>query len=187
MSKESFDLAAALEDENTPAGLRKWAESVQAQNKKLADELAGHKTSQRQGAITGALQTLGVPAKVASFYPSDAEASAEAVAKWLKDNEGVFTAAPAKTDDQSGDGTETPPAQSDHSPVAADLRAAMQMVQDVTPTSGGTPSLADRAAVIDKLDMGAKGSRETLDAYERELQQMARQQQQAFYGSMQQQ
>lgn len=184
MSKESFDLDAALEDEATPAGLRKWAETVQAQNRKLADELAGYKTAQRQGAITGALKTLGVNDRVAAFYPSDAEPSAEAVAKWLKENEGVFAALPASTD-KDGGSDQAPNPLADHSPVAADLVSAMRMVQDATPTTGGTPSLADRAAEIDKLTMTTKDDRSKLDSFVSEIQQLARQNQQVFYGSMQ--
>lgn len=185
MSKESFDVDAALEDESAPEGLREWGKSIKAQNKKLADELASYRQAQRKDSITGALQTLGVNTKVAMFYPSDAEASPEAVGKWLKDNEGVFAALPANDDKASGTGQVTPQALSDHSPVAADLQAAMRAVQEVTPVSGGTPTLADRAAEIDKLGMTTKDDRAKLDSFVDELQQMARQQQQAHYGSMQ--
>jgi len=185
MPKDTFDLDAALEDEATPAGLRKWAESVQVQNKKLADELAGFKTTQRQNVITGALKTLGVNDKVAVFYPSDADASAEAVAKWLKDNEGVFAALPANQNKDGGGDDETPNQLTDHSPVHADLVSAMRMVQDATPVSGGTPSLADRAAEVDGLKMSTQDDRAKLDSFVAELQQMARQSQQAHFGGMQ--
>lgn len=184
MPKESFDLETALEDDNVPAGLRKWAENVQGQNRKLADELAGYRTAQRKDAITGALQTLGVNAKVAVFYPSDGEPSPEAIGKWLKDNEGVF--APIVANNDGDTGAVTPEPQSDHSPVATDLVAAMRMVQDATPPAGaGTPTLLDRANEIDKLGMRSSDDRAKLDAFELELQQMARAQQQQFHGSMQ--
>jgi hypothetical protein len=185
MPQEKFDLDEALEDEATPAGLRKWAEQVQQQNKKLADELATFKASQRTNTITGALQTLGVPAKIAAFYPADADASPEAVGKWLKDHEGVFAVSPAKTDDDKGGGGETPPGGAAEPTVPVDVIAAMRAIQETVPVTSGTPTLADRAAEIDKLPMRTPEDRAKLDAFEGELMQLARASQSAWIGSMQ--
>lgn len=179
MPDDSFDLDAALEDEGTPAGLRKWAESVKKQNQKLADELAGLRKAERQGSITGALKTLGVNDRVAQFYPGDADASPDAVAKWLKDNEGVFAALPAQPNDEAGSGQQTALSHADQA-VPADLITAMRQVQDATPVTGGaTPTIADKAAEIDKLTMRTADDRSKLDAFERDLMEMARAQQAA--------
>jgi hypothetical protein len=179
---DDFDLTAALEDDATPAGLRKWAETVQKTNKKLADELADIRKAERRNTVTGALKTLGVNERVATFYPSDSDASAEAIAKWLKDNEGVFTVLPA--DNAGGDGNASPTL-TDHSPIAADAVAAMRMIQDATPvTGGGTPTILERAAEIDKLGMRTAEDRAKLDGFELELQQMARAQQSQYVNSM---
>lgn len=180
MSKDQFDLDAALDDAGTPAGLRKWAENVQATNKKLTDELATFKQSQRKNAVTGALKTLGASEKVATFYPADAEASDDAVAKWFAEFKDVFGVPAA-----SNDSGETAPSPADHSPVATDLVAAMRMIQDSTPTSGSTTTLADRAAEIDRLPMKTADDRSKLDAFEHELMDMARQASQQHFGSMQ--
>jgi len=171
MSDDQFDLDAALDDEGTPAGLRKWAEKVQKQNKQLADELANIRKAERSNTITGALKELGISERVTGFYPPDAEATPEAVAKWLKDNEGVFAALPAQNDG-GGQGTAQPAAEA---AIPVDLMSAMRAVQEVVPTGGGgTPTLADRAAEIDRLGMRTADDRAKLDAFERDLMEMAR-------------
>lgn len=182
VSQDQFDLDAALDDETTPAGLRKWAESVRKENRKLADELAEFRSANRKGAVSSALRDLGVNEKVAAFYPADAEASGEAVAKWFKEYADVF-GTPAKDNDEAGGavGQQAP----GHSPIAADVAAAMRLIQDSTPTSSGTPTLADRVAEIDRLPMRTADDRAKLDSFEKELQEMARQHQAAFVGSMQ--
>lgn len=184
MTDDTFDLDAALDDDATPAGLRKWAESVQKQNKKLADELAGVRKAERQGTVVGALKALGVNERVAQFYPHDGEAAPDAVAKWLKENEGVFAALPAPTNDESGSGTaaQTPAAEAG---IPVDMIAAMRQVQDATPTTGGsTPTIADRAAEVDRLTMRSADDRAKLDAFEADIMEMARAQSATHYGAL---
>lgn len=178
MSKDQFDVDAALEDDNTPAGLRDWAKNVQAQNKKLADELAGVRTAQRRDVVTGALKTLGVSEKVSTFYPSDAEATPEAIAKWVKEYEGVFTPAQAPGEGQQPSGP------TDHNLLQGDLASAMRTIQDATPPSGApTPTLAERANEIDRLKMTTADDRAKLDDFQRELMEMARVQEAARINS----
>ena len=179
MSKDQFDLDEALNDDATPAGLRKWAETVKAQNKHLADELAGFKAKERRGDIARALKDLGVNEKVATFYPADAEASPEKVAEWAKEFADVF--GPRKSADETESAGQKA---TDHNPLALDAIAAMRQIQDATPTSGSTPTWADKAAEIDGLKMKTAEDRGKLDAFERELMDLARQQQQAYFGSM---
>lgn len=177
MSTEQFDVDTALADENTPAGLRDWAKKVQGENKKLADELAAFRQSQRTSAISEALKTLGVNEKVATFYPRDAEASPDAVATWVKEYGEVFT--PAKPAEGA-----TTPAVTDQNPLALDLVTAMRAVQDATPVTGGTtPTLAERANEIDRLPMNTADDRAKLDAFNSELQELARAQQAAHIAS----
>lgn len=184
MSQDEFDVDSALEDDSVPAGLRQWAEAQKKANKKLADELAAVRTEQRSGAVTGALKALGVNERVATFYPADAEASPEAVKNWLKANEGVFAPVPAAPD--GGDQMVQPSGLTDHSPLNADLVAAMRQVQDATPVAGApTPTIADRANEIDGLRMRTADDRAKLDSFVAELQQMARQTQTAHIAGFQ--
>jgi hypothetical protein len=166
MSSDEFDVKAALADENTPAGLRKWAESQATANKKLADELAEFKTAARSNTLTSALKDAGVSEKLARFYPANADVSGEAIAGWLKDNGDVFGVAVKPTDVASSGGAAT-------NVQVADI-AAMQAVQGATPTNQSTPTLQDRVAEIDGLTMRKPEDRAALDAFERQLMEYAR-------------
>lgn len=179
MSSDKFDLDAALEDENTPAALREWAKKQAAENKKLADELAEFRKSQRSNGLKEALKAAGANEKLATFYPSDKGTSGEDVAAWLKEYADVFGVKPA--DNATTDTSTT----DDHNPMAGDL-AAMLRVQNATPTSGATPTLADKANAIDKLDMtkGKAEDRAALDSFIGEIQRMAQQDSNNHYSSM---
>lgn len=176
---QQFNLDEALADENAPAGLRKWAESIKKLNEKLSGELAEVRTEKRQGAIAGALKQLGVSDRVAAFYPPDLSADADSIAKWINEHEGVF--APISAPDTAA----TPPTMSDHSPLAADVVTAMRLVQDATPVAGATtPTLADRAADIDRLKMDSRDDRAKLDSFVQEIQEIARQSQAGHVASL---
>src|SRR3954464_4280343 len=144
---ENFNLTDALADENTPKGLREWAEKQAADNKALSDKLAKIEAAQRKTSIAEALKAKGLPEKVAAFYPQDADASEEAVAKWVQEYADVFGAAAPKTESEV-------PEVADHNPLSGDVLAAMRAVQDATPAAGAnTPTLADRFAALDRLDL----------------------------------
>jgi len=167
---EEFDLNAALSDDNVPAALRDWAKNVQKTNKTLADELAGFKTQQRSNTLTSALKDAGVSEKIARFYPADKDVDGPSVAAWLKDNADVFGQPAQATESVTTNATQN----TQTGVTVADI-AAMQRVQNTTPSSGGnTPTLADRVQKIDGLKMRSAEDRAELDAFNRELQEMAR-------------
>jgi hypothetical protein len=177
LSTEKFDLDAALADEATPAGLRDWAKKQADQNRKLADELAEFRATQRSSTLAAALKDAGVSEKLARFYPNDAGTDGESIGKWLKENADVFggtkpadDAAPAPT--------------VDHNALPTDMLAAMRQIQAATPTTGSTEGLADRAARVDGLKMNTAEDRAVLDEFIGEISKLAAQDQTSHYAQM---
>lgn len=175
---EQFDLDAALSDESTPAGLRKWAENVQKQNRTLTDELGKFKADQRSSAISGALKAVGVNEGLARFYPADKDANDATVAEWLKENSDVFGV--SKAEAQSAPTAVTPQG------LDPAVVEAMRTVQAVTPATGNaTPTLEDRAKEIDGLKMRTQDDRTKLDDFNAMIRQMAAADQQTFFAGYQ--
>jgi hypothetical protein len=158
------DDAGSADSGNRPDnGLRKFSEKMQAENKKLQDQLNALLSEKRTHTVREVFRAKGVNEKIAAFYPSSGEVTTEAVDKWLTDNDGIFVASTKDTPD--------PKTTSD---VPDDLRKAMQAVQDATPTGGSVKTLDQEAAEIDRLKMDSQADRERLDAWNGKLQGMAR-------------
>jgi hypothetical protein len=70
--------------------LRKAERAKEKRIKELEAELNGVKSSQRENVIKSVLSDKGINPKVASFIPSEIEASSEAIDQWLNDYSDVF-------------------------------------------------------------------------------------------------
>ena len=70
--------------------LRKALRAEQKRNKELEGTLGDLSKSQRERVLKDVLSSRGVNSKVATFVPSDIDASEEAISTWLDENADVF-------------------------------------------------------------------------------------------------
>lgn len=70
--------------------LRKANRQQAAQIKALTEQLQGFQTQARTSVLSEVLSKRGLKPGVAKFYPADADASEEAVVKWLDENGELF-------------------------------------------------------------------------------------------------
>ena len=107
--------------------LRKQLKVEQRRNKELESTVGTLNKTQKERIIKDVLTSKGVNAKIASFIPSDIEASEDAISGWLESNADVF-------------GIQLEPSKP---AVDSEDIAAMQKMNSVlngaeTPTSGDT-------------------------------------------------
>jgi len=70
--------------------LRKQLKAEQRRNKELESTVGNLNKTQKERIIKDVLTSKGVNAKIASFIPSDIEASEDAISAWLEINADVF-------------------------------------------------------------------------------------------------
>lgn len=70
--------------------LRKQLKAEQRRNKELESTVGTLNKTQKERIIKDVLTSKGVNAKIASFIPSDIEASEDAISGWLESNADVF-------------------------------------------------------------------------------------------------
>lgn len=70
--------------------LRKQLKAEQRRNKELESTVGTLNKTQKERIIKDVLTSKGVNAKIASFLPSDIEASEDAISVWLENNADVF-------------------------------------------------------------------------------------------------
>lgn len=87
---DEFDDDQSYNETDLVKKLRKAERAKEKRIKELESELNGVRSTQRENAIKSVLSEKGVNPKVASFIPSDVEASAEAIDQWLNDYADVF-------------------------------------------------------------------------------------------------
>jgi hypothetical protein len=83
--QQSFD-----SDTDLVKKLRKALKAEQKRNKELETNLGDLTKSQRERVLKDVLSSRGINAKVASFVPTDLDASEEAITTWLEQNADVF-------------------------------------------------------------------------------------------------
>lgn len=93
---QSEDNAAEVQDSDGMAQLRKAFERQKKQNDELKANLAEFAAKDRERVLSDVITSKGLNAKLAGFYPSGADASADAVDKWLSENADVFGLAEAQ-------------------------------------------------------------------------------------------
>jgi len=77
-----------LNQDNTPKGLRSWAESVQKNNDELKRQLADVLAKQKAYEMTSVFEDLGVPKSAAKLYKGDADP--EAIKSWVTEVKTAF-------------------------------------------------------------------------------------------------
>lgn len=87
---DEFDDDQSYSETDLVKKLRKAERAKEKRIKELEAELNGVRSSQRENVIKSVLGEKGINPKVASFIPSDVEASAEAIDQWLNDYADVF-------------------------------------------------------------------------------------------------
>lgn len=136
--------------------------------KRLADLEAKFAEADKQNRATVLKESLtaaggSAAAKVASFYPSDAEVTADAVKSWLEANKDVFNLgqAPAAEMQEEQDGEET----SQLSPETRAYLEAQQRVADLEQDAVENPGDEAKLAEIDRIAASAKSMQELMDGY----------------------
>lgn len=87
---QSEDNAAEVQNSDGMAQLRKAFERQKKQNEELRANLADLTAKDRERALSEVITSKGLNAKIAGFYPPGADATVDAVDKWLTDNADVF-------------------------------------------------------------------------------------------------
>lgn len=93
---QSEETAAEVQGTDGMAQLRKAFERQKKQNEELKASVAEFAAKDRERTLSEVIASKGLNTKLAGFYPSGADASADAVDKWLTDNADVFGLAAAE-------------------------------------------------------------------------------------------
>jgi hypothetical protein len=74
--------------DNTPKGLRTWAESVQKKNNELAGVVAEMQKQLAEARVSSVFEDLGVPRSAAALYKGDSDP--EAIKSWVTNVRSAF-------------------------------------------------------------------------------------------------
>lgn len=90
---EQWDFGTDMNDnggaqDNTPKGLRTWAESVQKKNNELSTMVAEMQKQLAETRISSVFEDLGVPRSAAALYKGDADP--EAIKSWVTNVRSAF-------------------------------------------------------------------------------------------------
>lgn len=90
---EQWNFGADMNDDsgaqdNTPKGLRTWAESVQKKNNEMATMVAEMQKQLAVARISSVFEDLGVPKSAAALYQGDADP--EAIKSWVTNVRSAF-------------------------------------------------------------------------------------------------